>query len=485
MFIYICLAPYIPPIDPLNASDTQNFDDTFLDMEPVLDDPNENIETDTDQERDQTDTDRTDGEDSITTPSQSRSPSVVPVDDTVDVFDGYSFKGRHSILIDSDEGEQSDPEDVDDSSIAEVAQAETESVVESSSLEEVEPKTPEAHQNVLTTEPEPIVETTTTPTESSATEPSEHTVESMGLTPRTSVDKSAPVIEPEAEKAPEDVVVAPAAAVDAKRTKPKTSRHPGTRPAPKVAKARREKSGVTALDRDLSDTVDESGEITERDDDDWDFIEAADGEDRNGTQPGPSLFARGVVDRYRLAVFRKTSTPVPTGGRSFSTTSKASDLEGSVPTDSPSPSDKRRGRSSGLTFRKHPRQFLRPKSPSSKKPRGPSGSHAASTGSSPGLLSPAPSANSPLPPPTPSLKSKQSQVSVDNSASSDQSPKPEGIADGSSAADTIKGSPASPVTLVDEPEKTKSRKLKIKYKENAEKVFSLFTSPRPPQPSTS
>lgn len=54
------------PIDPSNASDTQNFDDTFLDMEPVINDEND---MDTDQER-QTDLEPTDGEDTIATPSQ-------------------------------------------------------------------------------------------------------------------------------------------------------------------------------------------------------------------------------------------------------------------------------------------------------------------------------------------------------------------------------------------------------------------------------
>ena len=95
-------APYIPPIDPSNASDTQNFDDTFLDMEPVLDDFNENEATeatDTDQEP-QTDTDRTDGEETTTTPSQSRSSSIRPqplisfIDDDVNLFDGYVVEGH-------------------------------------------------------------------------------------------------------------------------------------------------------------------------------------------------------------------------------------------------------------------------------------------------------------------------------------------------------------------------------------------------------
>ncbi|KAI0030612.1 kinase-like domain-containing protein [Vararia minispora EC-137] len=42
------IPPYIPPIDPSNASDTQNFDDTFLDMEPVINDGAEEDETDVD-----------------------------------------------------------------------------------------------------------------------------------------------------------------------------------------------------------------------------------------------------------------------------------------------------------------------------------------------------------------------------------------------------------------------------------------------------
>lgn len=451
-------------------------------MEPVLDDPNENDQTDTDQERDQTDTDRTDGEDSVTTPSQSRSPSVVPVDDNIDLFDGYSFKGRHSILIDSDEGEPSE-DDEDDASLDDRGEG-APSVEGPLPLEEPEPKTPEAHQPVLPALPQPDTDITTTPMPTPI-EPKAHApaVDASVATPRTSIDKPAPVIaKPEAEKI---IVIAAPVAADAKRSKPKTTRNPAARPTSKNPRVRREKSGVPALDRDLSDTVDEGGDATEKEeDDDWDFVEAADGEDRNGAQ-GPSLFARGVVDRYRLAVFRKASTPVPASARSVSSTSKVSDFEGAAGGDSPTPSDKqRRGRSGGLTFRKHPRQFLRPKSPNSKKSttaksltHSTSASLSVSATSSPGLLSPSPSVNSVLPP-SPSLKSKQSHISVGNhSASSDQSRKAEPIADSVVAArDTIKGLPVP--SSSEEPEKTKSKKLKLKYKENAEKVLSLFASPR-------
>jgi hypothetical protein len=106
-------APYIPPIDPSNASDTQNFEDSFPDMEAVINDEND---TDTDQEREQTDQESTDGEDSITTPSQSRSSSAHPPNDLVDVFDGYSFDSQPAIITedDGDVSEEDDQEEEED-----------------------------------------------------------------------------------------------------------------------------------------------------------------------------------------------------------------------------------------------------------------------------------------------------------------------------------------------------------------------------------
>ena len=79
------IAPYIPPIDPSNPGDTQNFDETFLDMEPVVKDAEDGEE--------QTDT-------------------VHAQEADVDVFDGYSFKGRHSVVIDDENSDLGDEEDV-------------------------------------------------------------------------------------------------------------------------------------------------------------------------------------------------------------------------------------------------------------------------------------------------------------------------------------------------------------------------------------
>ncbi|KAG1886241.1 hypothetical protein F4604DRAFT_1878073 [Suillus subluteus] len=485
------IPPYIPPIDPSNASDTQNFDDTFLDMEPVIDDPNDQEQTDTD--RDQTDAEPTDGEgeDSNTTPSHSRSPSVHPIDESVDVFDGYSFKGRHSVILDDDDDDdasgESEREETDEEEIPEIlantAETPLQPEVEEASpvVNEAtpEPKTPEARPQVLPEEqPAEIIaqpqEDTATPIEEPAT-----LVEPIApLEPTFSPLKESPLPTTPTSPPQEIVPIPPAKDVKPKVTKPAASRpsaHRGTR-------NRREKSGVPALDRFLSDGPDEEECTEKEEDEDWDFIEAGDGEDRNGTK-GTSLFARGVVDRYRLAVFRKASTPSQRmGGRSFSGMSKESDVRGTDPAESPSPSEKhRRGRTPALKFRKAPRQFLRAKSPpssfstksgSTAKTLTPSTSATLSSASSGGLLSPSVSGTSSTAM-SPSLKSKESATSVGESLSSDQS-----------NGDTIPETPLSPESTrrapaahTEEPEKLKNKKLK-KYKEGAEKMLSLFASPR-------
>ncbi|KAG6380673.1 hypothetical protein JVT61DRAFT_5045 [Boletus reticuloceps] len=480
------IPPYIPPIDPSNASDTQNFDDTFLDMEPVIDDPNDQDQVDTDQDRDHTDGEAGDGEDAYPTPSHSRSPSVHPDESGLDVFDGYSFKGRHSVIIDDEDEdgsgdsgeEETDEEDMPsvlidmlDSPAQPPRETEivTESPISDGQVVEPEPKTPEARPQALVEEaPEPENITATV-------EPAPYT--DVSSTPRTPEPSAQDIVEEPTEVAPP---------LPAKDTKPKvaTKVPANSKATVRNTRGRREKSGIPALDRFLSDGPDEDGDMTEKEeDDDWDIIEA-DGEDRNGTK-GTSLFARGVVDRYRLAVFRKASTPSRrVAGRSVSGLSKESDLQTAEVVDSPSPSEKRRGRAPGLKFRKTP-QFLKGKSPPSSfsaksastiktSPSNAAASATISSISSNGLLTPSVSAASTMAM-SPSLRSKESAVSVGNqSQSSDQS-------NGETAEPT--SHPTSPEApkhtshQTEEPEKLRSKKLK-KYKENAEKMLSLFASQR-------
>ncbi len=458
-------APYIPPIDPSNASDTQNFDDTFLDMEPVLDEYNDES-IDTDQEP-QTDIERTDGEDSNTTPSQSRSSSIRPIqrqpeEDDVDLFDGYSFKGRHSVLLDDEEEEGSEGSEEGSEEVSENEDEDNLSILggleqpqDGLQLEEeegLEPKTPEARPAALP----PVVEI-------ASPEPFQPSEEEVIEAPTEEVKEEPTVIRRKSKDSTGAVPEVPPP-VPPKPLRPQTST--------KTARPRKERSGVPALDRYLSDTIDEDAEATEaeREDDDWDFIEAGDGEDRNGAK-GTSLFARGVVDRYKLKVFGKNSTPSSRAGQRVASGMSAASQ--STTADSPSPSQ-RRGRTP-LTFRKHPRQFLRAKSPPSfiNKSATPSRTPSASNGNSiAGFFTSSPSMSTNTFTNSPSLKSKESAVSVGGqSQSSDQS-------NGRStvfveAADAIQVSPQG---------NKHRRKLKLrKYKDNAEKVFSLFSSPRQSQ----
>ncbi|KNZ76335.1 RAC family serine/threonine-protein kinase like protein [Termitomyces sp. J132] len=491
------IPPYIPPIDPANAGDTQNFDDTFLDMEPVLDEYIDD-QIDTDQEPEHPDTDRTDDE-SSTTPSQSRSSSIRPqqkvvLEDTVDVFDGYSFKGRHSLLLDDDDdgdssGSQGDSEEDEDEDENEDIIPNLEPIDTTPALDNVvpeginvevqEPKTPEARPVFVSEDITEDIPALPPKEKHSSPIPSQTEILTMVHTPE---EQSKSVEEPKLRSSELGTPAIPEKEdkeVNEIKTKTAFLTNGATRGIAKFSgRSRREKSGVPALDRYLSDGGDET-EVTEREedeDDDWDFIEAVDGEDRNGAK-GTSLFARGVVDRYRLAVFRIASTTPSqqrSGPRSFSGMSKNSETTPSESADSPSPSQ-RRGRAP-LNFRKHPGQFLRAKSPGvppstfSSKSSGTTKSFASvsntlsGASSTGGLLTPSPSTSH-------SLKSKESALSVgEQSLSSDQSGPGESTAE--APGEMIRSRP-----LTGELEKQKNKKLK-KYKENAEKVFSLFSSPR-------
>ncbi|KAF8317489.1 kinase-like domain-containing protein [Cantharellus anzutake] len=102
------IPPYIPPIDSSNASNTQNFDDAFLDMSPTPDDGSEPV---TDSERESTEDEPLDSDTSSSgkTPSGSLSGRVNTAsqqdtnEEAVDIFDGYSFKGRHSVVLDDED----------------------------------------------------------------------------------------------------------------------------------------------------------------------------------------------------------------------------------------------------------------------------------------------------------------------------------------------------------------------------------------------
>ena len=235
-------------------------------MEPVINDEND---MDTDQEREQTDQEPTDGEDSVATPSQSRSSSVHPPNDLMDVFDGYSFKGRHSVIMDNEEdvseeeeGEEEEDQDVTGRSIlAELNGTAVADTVVTIGHEEPsqEPKTPEARPATLppSTPPakrSPLVSKPELPPVDTNLKPASV----ADATPRASEETTAPISRP-----PTTPIKAVADAAAAASTGPGIHHKEQKKaPAPKPhgqrqKRNRREKSGVPALDRDLSDANDE------------------------------------------------------------------------------------------------------------------------------------------------------------------------------------------------------------------------------------
>lgn len=422
-------------------------------------------QTDTDQDQ-QTDTDRTEGEDSVATPSQSRSPSVHAQEAEVDVFDGYSFKGRHSVAID-DEEENSDLGDEEDefedeeegasvlkSPVSEVLKDQESTLVETEDQaaetetegeREVEPRTPEARPAILPAEV-----------------PSEETKLVIELIqPVETAEPPAPAKRPSAD--------APRPSIDSQRSE--TSSKSGKPPIPprsptiprssKQAGKRREKSGIAALDKHLGDGIDE---LTEREEEDeWDFVEAGVDEERNGSK-GTSLFARGVVDRYKLAVFRK-STPSRHGNRTVSGASKASGTDAV----SPSPSEKRNRGRTPLTFRNKKNAQKIPPTSLSSRTSATSKQHTLNHSSSMG--SSALNQSSAATTAAPSLKSKQSATSITSPSESDFSPNDE-----TSRPSVLGGEP--PIRKLVPQSPTNERKKKKKLK-GAEKMLAIFSPQRP------
>lgn len=554
------IPPYIPPIDPANASDTQNFDETFLEMEPVLDTDLENDDqTGSERDRSTTDIDVMHEDESGQAANGDLPSSELNLAN--DAFDGYSFKARHSVLIDEEEGYGG----TDESEEEEPSMAH-ERIEEETAEEELEAgqKTPDAHaQGASSPTPASAVadafrkkqdqERAKSPTSPKAgpeeIEIDEEKVpsikdeeESAPPPPKTPQKKanelparSAPT-SPEKQlpkpPVPENVntAVAHTTTVGPPPTPPKTEKKtvtihekPKAKPleVPKGkarARPRRERSGVAALDRDLSDVAASDDETPlDHEDDDWDFIEALEGEENNGQQ-GKSLFARGVVDRYRLKVFRKPSTNAlsskssqrnPSSTQSVPTASETEfgELPGAV---SPTLSDKKRGRGGGISLRK-PRTFLRPKSPPATYSGG--GSRkltrpalattqpaTISSGSGGGLLlTPAASTPMSMTANGTSLKSQPSMQSVGSPGSSDNSINgtefskaslAQSAVDMASRSGKSRSNKSSPdlrrqaknsTPDVDEPPQKGLKKMRKYTEQGAEKVMSLFSSPRPSQ----
>ena len=335
---------------------------------------------------------------------------------------GYSFKGRHSVVIDDessdfgedDEHEEDEEEDgpilrglaSEDVQDQESSLVDTEyQTAESESEEErgAEPRTPEVRPTALpaeiSREEAGPVTRPTQPTE--AAEPS-------GPANRPSVEMPRPNVDSQGSE------------TSSKFGKPPIPSKSSAIPwSSKQAGKRRKGSGIATLDKHLGDGIDE---LTEHEEEEYSVIIEADGDEEQNGSRGTSLFARGVVDRYKLAVFRK-STPSRHGNRKISGVSNASVIEDR----SPSPSEKRsRGRPT-LSFQDRKNVLKTPPTLISSSTSGTSKQHAVDPSSSKGFSSTAASSaalnqSSSTNIASPSLRSKQSAMRITSPSESDFSP---------------------------------------------------------------
>ena len=264
-------------------------------------------------------------------PSSATQAAAALADDRASLFDGYSYRERDAASILMEEDEPLSPVDRASGELMR------------SSFEQGNFSSNETRQSLdaLTSEvgesPAPNNDSTSTINEDTA---------SSDVPSTSTVDDSSEAISP--------------------------SVSPGL-PRPRLPSQQhhRQRSGIPALDRGLPSDI-EAEEDEDDEDDDWDLVEKPrDGRGEHNGSRGTTLFARGVVDRYRLGVLKKKesrasglsgsgmSTPRSVSAATLSTSNSSMTI-GNDSSSSPSESRIRRG----LTF-KSSKFKVRPKTATS------------------------------------------------------------------------------------------------------------------------
>lgn len=421
-------APYTPPTDPLDETDTQNFDSAFLDMVPSV-----NGEGET-------------GEGLASAPSAATAAAAAEAnDDRASLFDGYSYRERDaaSILLEEDE-----PQSPIDRVSGDYGRTSFDNYG--------------AHSRSPTAETRRSIDALT----SDATgppAPASPTNESSSTVNEDSVSLDAPSTA--ADDSSTSEAIDPADPVEAAPPRISSQQH------------RRQRSGIPALDRGLPSDID-ADDDDDDEEEDWDLVEKPrDGRGESNGARGTTLFARGVVDRYRLGVLKKKesrasglnsgmSTPRTFSAATMSTSNSSATIDGSV-----SPESRVRR---GLTF-KSSKFKIRPKAQTSQSYIGesksvthPPVSHTSSA-SQPGPTSPVASSMAPsysLPANLATNGHGRAMASEHSAASS--------VVDRSSSSSPTKGTRLLSGEDSDAAGTTSSSRLKKMGKQGTEKMMSLF-----------
>jgi serum/glucocorticoid-regulated kinase 2 len=88
------IPPYIPPINPLDETDTQNFDEAFLDMQPVVNGAEDGLPEETAADADVTAVSDNNADLKTAKVLDGNKLTSKDTNDIKSLFDGYSFRGR-------------------------------------------------------------------------------------------------------------------------------------------------------------------------------------------------------------------------------------------------------------------------------------------------------------------------------------------------------------------------------------------------------
>ncbi|KAL9933543.1 hypothetical protein V8E36_007719 [Tilletia maclaganii] len=282
------IPPYIPPIDPLDEMDTQNFDEAFLDMPPTVANGTDGDSLAEDAK------DKDGGEDqakAVATASAAASAALAAMGDSdvKSLFDGYSYRGRRDSesVRSSIMSTGSDDDDDDDHE-------------RNSALDQIDTAIEAALQTPprSASTPQPVL-------------PPQPTASQHSVSPAKPRVVSAPVGRADDDDDDDDSAArAAVAALDRLEREAETldshsSLDLSSRPTTSTLDTSYSEAGDTSLParklitRVPPEKVDEAG--LEEEDEDWDLVDkdATIGSEVNGGK-GTSLWARGVVDTYRL-----------------------------------------------------------------------------------------------------------------------------------------------------------------------------------------
>lgn len=341
------IPPYIPPIDPDNEIDTQNFDETFLEMQPTVaheTDPSLDANAgEAEADADGVKADETvDGAFGATdagleaTPDQSMDDREAS--EHSNLFDGYSFRGRKdsesiSSLVSADQPEEPSEVGAAPSSptkrSTKLSSATAASSVDAASIAPTALAAPAATTAVNHQAAMGEVR------KSAASEAVQSSIADVAIAEEEEDDSdvrtaAAVLAQLEHEASMEAASVAGATAHSREATTTASDSHsdhsasqvqssPASSYASRTGAPR--KVAPSAVGRPSHGVIRES----DHEDDDWDMVELSgpDGElksELNGGK-GTNLFARGVVDTYRL-LRRQDTSRIPASGSHSSTSSR-------------------------------------------------------------------------------------------------------------------------------------------------------------------